>query len=44
MKCLCGFEFSGTGAYRNCDAFVTKEGKSGIICPKCGAQYIMGDD
>jgi hypothetical protein len=40
MKCKCGFKFSGPGEFRNCDAFITKEGQSGVICPKCGTKYI----
>ena len=36
MECKCGFEFSGPGEFRNCEAFVTKEGKSGVVCPECG--------
>ena len=42
MKCECGFQFSGAGEFRNCAAFVTKDGESGVICPKCGNQY-LGD-
>lgn len=42
MKCSCGFKFSKPGEYRNCVAFVTKDGLEGIICPKCGKIYIMG--
>lgn len=41
MKCVCGYEFSGAGEFRREQAFVTKEGKSGIICPKCGQEYIQ---
>ena len=40
MKCDCGFKFSGAGEFRNCEAFITAEGKSGVICPKCGKSYI----
>lgn len=40
MKCKCGFEFAGAGEYRKADAFITRDGKSGIVCPKCGAKYI----
>jgi hypothetical protein len=42
LKCKCGFQFSGPGEYRNCDAFVTKDGHSGVICPECGKQYVGG--
>ena len=30
-KCECGFEFAGPGEFRNCEAFVTKEGQGGVI-------------
>ena len=40
MKCSCGFQFSSPGEFRNCEAFITKEGKSGFICPDCGEVYI----
>ena len=40
MKCKCGFKFSEAGEYRNCEAFITTNGKSGIVCPDCGAKYI----
>jgi hypothetical protein len=42
MKCKCGFQFSGPGEYRNCEAFITKDGKGGVICPKCKKTYIDG--
>lgn len=41
MKCKCGFKFAGPGKLRNCEAFVTKEGKSGVICPECGNKYVI---
>jgi len=41
-KCVCGFEFSGPGEFRNCPAFVTWDGKEGVICPTCGNAYIEG--
>jgi len=44
MKCKCGFKFSGPGEYRNCQGFITTEGKSGIICPDCGTMYIKGKE
>jgi len=40
MICSCGFKFSKPGEFRNCDAFITKEGNSGIICPKCNKSYV----
>lgn len=40
MKCKCGFKFSGAGEFRNCEAFVDDKGRSGVICPKCGASYL----
>jgi len=43
-KKKCGFKFSGPGEFRNCEAFVTKDGRSGVICPKCGARYIGESD
>jgi len=42
MKCKCGFMFSGAGEFRNCEAFITDDGQSGIICPKCGTAYVHG--
>lgn len=44
MNCLCGFKFAGPGEFRNCDAFVTKEGHSGVTCPKCQKSYIKGEE
>ena len=41
-KCKCGFKFSGPGEFRNCEAFVTEEGNSGVVCPKCNQAYISG--
>lgn len=40
MECECGFKFSVPGEFRNCEAFISSEGKSGVICPKCGKKYI----
>ena len=40
MKCKCGWQFSGPGEYRNCNSFITKEGKSGVVCPNCGTPYV----
>ena len=42
MKCICGFQFTGAGEYRNYEAFITKKGQSGIICPKCDKKYVDG--
>lgn len=42
MKCQCGFQFAGPGEFRNCPAFVTTEGKSGVVCPVCKAAYVDG--
>ena len=42
MKCECGFEFAKPGEFRNCGAFITNEGHSGIICPKCDNAYVEG--
>lgn len=42
MNCECGFRFSAAGEFRNCNAFITQDGKSGIVCPKCGRHYVMG--
>ncbi len=44
MICKCGFKFAGAGEFRNCNAFITKEGKSGIICPKCQICYVDGKE
>jgi hypothetical protein len=43
MKCTCGFKFSGPGEFRNCNAFITADEKSGIICPKCLRRYVSDD-
>jgi hypothetical protein len=40
MKCKCGFKFSGPGEFRNCDAFITDKGESGVTCPKCQTNYV----
>jgi len=42
MICKCGFEFANPGEFRNCEAFVTDRGESGVICPKCDRKYIEG--
>ena len=42
MKCDCGFQFVEPGEFRNCEAFVTADGDSGVVCPDCGATYVMG--
>jgi len=42
MRCKCGFKFSGPGEYRNCEAFVTEDGRGGVICPKCNKAYLDG--
>lgn len=39
-KCECGFQFAKPGEFRNCEAFVTKDGDSGIICPDCKMSYV----
>lgn len=42
MRCSCGFEFAGPGEFRNCEAFVTDKGESGVTCPACGKSYVNG--
>ena len=42
MTCSCGFKFSEPGEFRNCGAFITKDGQGGIICPECGKAYVNG--
>ena len=42
LICDCGFEFSGPGEFRNCGAFITGKGTSGVVCPECGQEYIEG--
>ena len=42
FKCKCNFKFSGPGEFRNCEAFITDKGQSGIICPKCQTKYVNG--
>lgn len=44
MKCKCGFKFAGPGEFRNAEAFITKDGKSGFICPKCNQAYVKGKE
>lgn len=41
MNCECGFKFSGPGEFRNCGAFITDKGESGVICPECGKKYLV---
>ena len=40
MICNCGFKFSGAGEIRNCPAFITSDGESGIVCPVCKKEYV----
>lgn len=42
LVCDCGFKFAGPGEFRNCRAFVTDKGPSGVICPTCGKAYVDG--
>ena len=42
MRCECGFKFSGPGEFRNCEAFITKDGHGGVICPTCDNAYLNG--
>ena len=42
MKCKCGFKFSSPGEFRNCEAFIAKDGESGVVCPECGTAYVDG--
>jgi len=44
MKCSCGFQFAGAGEFRNCEAFITDKGDSGVTCPKCGKHYVNGKE
>ena len=44
MTCKCGFKFAGPGEFRNCPAFVTNDGKSGVTCPTCGISYMDGQE
>ena len=44
LVCDCGFKFSGPGEFRNCQAFVTEKGRSGVICPTCGKAYVDGKE
>ena len=39
-KCKCGFKFAEPGEFRNCEAFITKKGKSGVVCPDCNRRYV----
>jgi len=40
LECVCKFVFAGPGEFRNCNAFIDDEGDSGVICPKCGREYV----
>jgi len=42
--CKCGFEFSGPGEFRNCEAFVTVDGMGGVLCPRCKRAYLDGKE
>lgn len=42
LQCTCGFQFSGSGEFRNCEAFTTPDGQSGVVCPDCGTHYVNG--
>ena len=44
MRCKCGFKFAGAGEFRNCEAFITDKGQSGIVCPKCNKGYVNGKE
>lgn len=44
MRCKCEFKFSGPGEFRNCEAFITDKGKSGVTCPKCDKSYVDGKE
>lgn len=44
MECKCGFKFAGPGEFRNCEAFITDNGKSGVVCPECDASYVDGQE
>jgi DNA-directed RNA polymerase subunit RPC12/RpoP len=39
-KCTCGFQFSKPGEFRNCEAFITEDGDSAVVCPECGSIWI----
>ena len=41
MECSCGFKFAGPGEFRNCNAFITDKGESGVQCPDCKKTYIV---
>ena len=38
--CTCGFRFSGAGELRNCGAFISDKGESGVVCPDCNQHYV----
>jgi hypothetical protein len=42
MMCKCGFVFAGPGEFRNCEAFVTSQGRSVVVCPECKRMYVDG--
>jgi len=37
--CECGFEFSGPGEFRNCEAYLDNKNQWWIVCPKCKKRY-----
>lgn len=43
-ECKCGFKFAKPGEFRNCEAFITQEGKGGVTCPDCGKHYVDGQE
>ncbi len=43
-KCKCGFKFASSGRFGNCQSFITKDGKNGIVCPGCGQCYVDGKE
>jgi hypothetical protein len=43
-KCSCGFKFADPGEFRNCGAFITEKGESGVICPDCGRRYVFEEE
>jgi len=42
VECKCGFIFAGPGEFRNCNAYMDKDGQWWVVCPDCGAEYKTG--
>jgi len=39
-----GLNLAEPGEFRNCEAFITEDGNSGVICPECDRKYVNGEE